>query len=303
MSDASAIWTIQLVVPASAVPAVEAAVEPFCIAVASFEAFDRGPDSWLVTGYASEEPDRAALESRITLAATMVQGQVRDLAVARLPETDWLAENRRSFIPVRAARYLVLPRDAEEDRGAWGTLGPASVAIRLNAGPAFGSGTHETTRGCLIALDRLARGRPPRRVLDLGAGSGILAIAAAKTWSCPVVATDIDPVAVRTALENAAENGVAARITALAGQGFRPVHRMGRFDLVVANIQARPLIRLAAGMRRHVRPGAAVVLSGLLTRHAPHVRAAYRERGFSFADRVQVGDWTTLILHAPGMAP
>ncbi len=292
-------WTIEVVAPAAAVPAVEAAIEPFCTAVASFEAFDRGPGCWLVTGYASEEPGQAELESRVALTASLEQGAVSLPAVRRLPETDWLAENRRSFRPVRAGRYLVLPKDAE-DRPDDGTPpGPASVVIRLNAGPAFGSGTHQTTQGCLIALDRLARGRRPRRLLDLGTGSGILAIAAAKTWSCSVVATDIDPVAARTTLENAAENGVSAGITILAGPGFRPVSRMGRFDLVVANIQARPLVRLAEAMRRHAQPGAPVVLSGLLNRDAPHVQAAYRARGFAFADRIRIGDWTTLILFAP----
>jgi ribosomal protein L11 methyltransferase len=286
-------WTVTVTVPDAALAAVEAALAPCCEAVASFEAAGGG---WRVTGYAAAEPDRAALGRRLALAAAAAGCALPAPALARLPATDWLAENRRSFRSVAAGRYRVVPRD--DGDGGRESAGGGAIVIRLNAGPAFGSGSHESTRGCLVALDRLARRRVPRRILDLGTGSGILAIAAARTWPAPapVIATDIDPVAAATARDNARANGVGARVDARAGPGFRPVARDGRFDLVVANIQARPLVGLARAMQRHTRHGSEVILSGLLTRHAPAVLAAYRSRGFVLADRVRLGDWTTLTL-------
>ncbi len=291
-------WTIEVAVPQRAVAAVEAALEPFCDAVASFEALDLGRDCWTVTGYASTAPDRAELDGRLAVAAAAEGDALPAPVVAPLPATDWLAENRRSFRPVVAGRYRVIPWDADPSAVPPGDLPPSAgaIVIRLNAGPAFGSGTHESTRGCLLALDRRARRAPPRRVLDLGAGSGILAIAAAKTWQCPVLATDIDPVAAATTRENAAANHVAALVEARTGPGLRPVARRGRFDLIVANIHARPLMALARALHRHATPGAVVILSGVLRRQAPSVLAAYRSHGFVLADRIDLGDWATLVL-------
>lgn len=295
---APATWTVTVAVPEAALAAVEAALAPCCEAVASFEAAGGG---WRVTGYAAAEPDRAALGRRLALAAAAAGCALPAPALARLPATDWLAENRRSFRSVAAGRYRVVPRD--DGDGGRESAGGGAIVIRLNAGPAFGSGSHETTRGCLIALDRLARRRVPRRILDLGTGSGILAIAAARTWPAPVIATDVDPVAAATARANARANGVSARIDARAGPGLRPVARAGRFDLIVANIQARPLLALAPAIRDHATADAIVVLSGLLARQAPAVLAGYRMQGLTLADRVRLGDWATLILRRRGRSP
>lgn len=301
---APATWTVTVTVPDAALAAVEAALAPCCDAVASFEAPGAG-GGWRVTGYAAAEPDRAALDRRLALAAAAAGCALPAPALARLPATDWLAENRRSFRPVAAGRYRVVPRDDGDGDGGRESAGSGAgmIVIRLNAGPAFGSGSHESTRGCLIALDRLARRRVPRRILDLGTGSGILAIAAARTWPAPVIAADVDPVAAATARANARANGVAARIDARAGPGLRPVARAGRFDLIVANIQARPLLALAPAIRGHATADAIVVLSGLLARQAPAVLAGYRMQGLTLADRVRLGDWATLILRRRVRSP
>jgi ribosomal protein L11 methyltransferase len=279
-------WTISVVVPGEAAGLFQLALEPLCVAVAA-EIHGR---HWRVTGYTEAAPDAAALETALEVAAAGAGIAPPPPMLAALPETDWLAENRKSFPPVRIARFYI--HRSHHDRP------PADgrVAIRLDASLAFGSGTHASTQGVLLALDALARRRRFRRILDLGTGSGILAIAAAKLWPARIVATDIDPASVRMTRENAAANGVAARIAALAGPGLRPVPRRARFDLVLANIQVRPLVSLAPAIRRRIRPGAYVILSGLLAADEPEALAAYRAQALVLAARHPVGEWVTLVM-------
>ena len=216
--------------------------------------------------------------------------------VGPLAGRDWLARNRRSFRPIRAGRFLVRPT-------TW--QGPAptgGVVLHLDAGPAFGSGSHETTRGCLLAMDRLARRRVrPGCVLDMGCGSGILAIAAARRWRVPVLAVDIDPVATATTAENAARNGVARLVRTATGDGWRTaaVRRDGPFDLVMANILAAPLRRMAPDLARGLAPGGEAVLSGLLRGQASAVAGACRAAGLAVAGRLILGDWAVLVVTRP----
>jgi ribosomal protein L11 methyltransferase len=279
-------WTISVVVPGEAAGLFQLALEPFCVAVA---AEIHGPH-WRVTGYCADVPDAGAFDTALGVAAAGVGiAQPRPM-LAELPETDWLAENRKSFPPVRVGRFYI--HRTHHDRPPAG----GRIAIRLDASLAFGSGTHASTQGVLLALDALARRHRFRRILDLGTGSGILAIAAAKLWPARVVATDIDPNSARLARENAAANGAAPRIAVHAGPGLRAVPRGLRFDLVLANIQVRPLASLAPAIRRRIGPGAHVVLSGLLLADESEALAAYRAHGFAAAARVPLGDWVTLVM-------
>lgn len=283
-------WTITVVVPGEAAGLFQLALEPHCVAVA---AEITGPH-WRVTGYGETPPDMAALDAALAVAAAGAGIAPPRPMLADLPETDWLAENRKSFPPVRLARFYI--HRTHHDRP------PADgrIAIRLDASLAFGSGTHASTQGVLLALDGLARRRHFRRILDLGTGSGILAIAAAKLWPARVVATDIDPASVRMTCENAAANGVSARITAYVGPGLRAVPRRARFDLVLANIQVRPLAGLAPAIRRRIGPGARVILSGLLRADEGEAWAAYRAQGLALEARIPLGEWVTLLLRRPG---
>jgi ribosomal protein L11 methyltransferase len=213
-------------------------------------------------------------------------------AVQPLEARDWLAENRASFRPIRAGRFFVHPTFFE------GTPPAGSLAIALDAATAFGSGAHGTTRGCLLALDSIAQRRRPHRILDLGCGSGILAIAMARAWRRPVLAVDIDAEAVRMTRVNVRRNGVGALVRAGAGAGFATplLKRAGRFDLIAANILARPLVTMAPALASALAPGGEALLSGLLTHQEAQVTAAYRAQGLRLTRRIRIETWSTLIV-------
>jgi len=290
------LWLIELVVPAAALPVFQGVLDGHAEAVSMFEARPDG-SIWRIAGYAEVEPDRAVIEGAAALAAMAAQIGRPAIRIEALADRDWLAENAKDFKPVNAGRFRVHPTDrrARARRG--------SIAIALDAGPAFGSGSHETTRGCLLALDRLA-GRArfrPRHLLDLGCGSGILAIAMAKLWHQPVDAVDHDPVAVETATQNARRNDVGSLVTARAGDALRAgtLPRSGRFDLITANIVANPLMAIAQPLAGALAPGGFVILSGILREQEREVRAAYRAARLRAAGSVRLGEWPTLILRCP----
>jgi ribosomal protein L11 methyltransferase len=215
-----------------------------------------------------------------------------DLTVAPVAATDWLARTAESFPAQPIGRFWV--------HGSHITTTPpaGTVPIQLDAGLAFGSGEHATTQGCLLVLDRLAGRRRFRRALDLGCGSGILAIAAAKLGAARVIAADNDPLAVAVARANAARNRVGHRIRCLFSEGYRNplLSAFGPYDLILANILADPLCALARGCARHLAPGGLVVLSGLLDRQAARVIAAHRRARLRLRRELTIGIWTTLVM-------
>jgi ribosomal protein L11 methyltransferase len=172
------------------------------------------------------------------------------------------------------------------------------IGIEIEAGQAFGTGHHGTTAGCLMAIDRLANQRAVRNVLDLGTGSGVLAIGAAKRTKARVVASDIDPIAVQVAEENVRLNGEASRIRTVvaAGMDSTTISRFAPYDLIVANILAGPLVTLAPALRRHIAPGGTIILSGLLSSQQRRVAAAYRAQGLRFISADVLEDWVTLVV-------
>lgn len=219
----------------------------------------------------------------------------RELAVSRerLADADWLAMALSGLPPVRAGRFFVF---GAHDLGR----APASaIKLRIEAGAAFGTGHHATTAGCLIAFDALLKASKFKRVLDVGTGTGILAIAAARTGSAIVVGVDIDAVSVRIARENAILNGARARFLLATGPARAAVRAAGPYDLVFANILAGPLIRLATEIRAVLKPGGRLILSGILRSQARPVLAAYRARGLVLDRRVQREAWTILVLERP----
>ncbi len=207
-----------------------------------------------------------------------------------LADADWLAMALSGLPPVRAGRFFIY---GAHDRG----LAPAnSVNLRIEAGAAFGTGHHGTTVGCLAAFDQLLKARRFPRVLDVGCGTGVLAIAAARTGSTSAVGTDIDRPSVRIAAENARLNRAAARFVHASGLGHRDVRAAAPYDLVFANILAPPLVALAQDIKRALRPGGWVILSGLLRTQERRVLAAYRSRGFRLRRRLHRDAWSVLVL-------
>jgi ribosomal protein L11 methyltransferase len=210
-----------------------------------------------------------------------------------LADADWLAMALSGLPPVKAGRFFVY---GMHDRGR---LPASTVNLRIEAGAAFGTGHHGTTVGCLQAYDRLIKARSFKKVLDVGAGTGLLAIAAARTGSKLAVGTDIDKPSVRIAKENALVNQANAKFVHASGLGHRLVADNAPYDLVFANILARPLISLAQDIKRALVPGGTVILSGLLRTQERMVKAAYLSRGFKVVSRIHRDAWATLVLQRP----
>ena len=291
MKPSAARWKLQVEVPAEAADLFAAALQPFALSVASFGKTPEGV--WTVEAYAVHQPDHARLAAALLVAAAAAGIDEPPLRCEPLANTDWLAKSLQSFRPVRAGRFFVHPSHYT------GAAPAGTIPVQIDAATAFGSGEHGSTFGCLSAIDWLAPSLGLDPVLDVGCGSGILAIAAAKLGRCRVVAMDIDPEAVRVCHENARLNGVGGRIEALCSANLRNRRIQGEagFHLIVANILARPLMLLARDIAANLREDGYVVLSGLLERQEPQVLGAYRRRGLVLHSRITVDGWRTLILH------
>ncbi|MEM9740610.1 MAG: 50S ribosomal protein L11 methyltransferase [Pseudomonadota bacterium] len=213
-----------------------------------------------------------------------------------LEDRDWVKLSLAGLPPVKAGRFVVAGGHVLANAA------PGKTSLLVEAGPAFGTGHHGTTLGCLLAFDRLLKYRKPGRVLDLGTGTGLLAIAALKAGADFALATDVDSNSVITARQNAAANDATARFQAIEANGFSAVlvHRRAPYDLVFANILARPLVGLAHGIAKVTAPGGAIILSGLLTHQEPMVRAAYAGRGLILQNRLRRDGWSTLVFRRPG---
>jgi len=269
---------------------VDALTEIFFEGQAAIAAFERPDGQWDVTVYFAEPPDQPLVRELVANAAgrDVAAGIVFDTVKAR----DWVKASLQDLVPVPAGRFIV---HGQHDRER---IAPNKIGIEIEAALAFGTGHHGTTRGCLLLLDHVLKAWRPRRVLDLGTGTGVLAIAAAKALHGKVLASDIDPPSVQVASENARLNVSGHLVQAIRATGFGAPQfaAAAPFDLVLANILANPLRQLAGPMARHLAPSALVILSGLLTPQATGVIAAYRARGLVPVRHLRIDGWSSLLL-------
>jgi ribosomal protein L11 methyltransferase len=258
--------------------------EPTGIGV--FEVED-GSGLWEVGGYFTEAPDQAGLALLATLHGA------KEFAVSELPETDWVAHVRRELSPVKAGRFYVYgSHDAD-------TVPEGSIPLLIEAAMAFGTGHHGTTLGCLKALDHLINeGFVGSKVADIGCGTAVLAMAAARVWEGEFIASDIDEVAVEVAEANLKANGMAGAVTCLEAAGFDHPGLKGAapYDLIFANILKGPLVALSPDLCGNLRAGGFAILSGILNEQADSVIAVYAENGANLVRRDVIGEWTTLLL-------
>jgi ribosomal protein L11 methyltransferase len=289
--EAAASWRIALTVPLEAAAVAENALSDFSTATARFEAEDGR--LWSVYGYAPREPDRQALAVRLALVGALAGTGDLVPVVERVPATDWLAATHHAFPPLRIGRFFIHGSHVR------GRTPPGTVPLKIDAATAFGTGEHPTTEGCLRALGDLARAHRPRAVLDMGCGTGILGMAAARLFPGPVLAVDSDAESVRVAAINARLNGLARRLDVVLGDGYRSpaVTSAAPFDLVLANILARPLMLMAPALAGHLAAGGIAILSGLLDRQEAAVLAAHRTQGLALVRRYPIRGWPTLVLH------
>ncbi len=235
--------------------------------------------AWTVSGYFETENAAGAAHALYPGTVTLV------------PDADWVRLSLQGLPPIRAGRFHL--------HGSHDVRRQGGISLEIDAGTAFGTGHHGTTEGCLLALDTLLKRRKPPRIFDLGCGTGVLGIAAARATGASVLASDIDAEAVRVTRLNALHNGAKVRAIQATGLQSPVISAQGPFDLVFANILARPLVAMANALAKSLRPHGILILSGLTHGQAKWVFAAYRNRGLVLDSRILRGDWTTLVLRAP----
>ncbi|WP_179954305.1 50S ribosomal protein L11 methyltransferase [Denitrobaculum tricleocarpae] len=286
----NAAWCLSFPVDAGALPLFETIFEVLDGAMVT-----GAPDhvgAMTLEIYLAEPPSGERVKELLTTASEIAEVPLPDYSLAQLPDVDWVAESQKALPPISAGRFFVYGSHVTE-RPPFG-----SIPLLVEANVAFGTGRHESTFGCLLALTQLAQRRRFHNALDMGCGSGILAMAMAHLWRCPVLAVDNDADSVRVAGENARENRVAEWIEPHCGDGYKSqlVARRGPFDLIVANILAEPLCAMATDLKRSLAPGGYVILAGLLTRQQRQVVARHRGQGLRLVQRLHFGEWTTLVL-------
>jgi ribosomal protein L11 methyltransferase len=273
---------------------VDLLTESFFEGQAAIAAFEGPGGRWDITVHFAEAPDQGSIRELVRLAAGDEVAQ--HIGFDTVEAKDWVKATLEELVPVRAGRFAV---HGQHDRSK---VPPNMLGIEIEAALAFGTGHHGTTRGCLLLLDHVLKAHLPRRVLDLGTGTGVLAIAAAKALRMEVLASDIDPLSVQVGRDNARLNGTGNWVETIRATGLSApqiAHR-GPFDLVLANILANPLRQMATPMARHLAQSALVILSGLLPHQAQGVIAAYRARGLVLERHIQIEGWSSLLMRNAG---
>lgn len=278
------------------------ALNDWAFSATAIRADNRHTQDWHLRWMVEGEPDRDEVLLRVTLALKLAGLEItinpEGIIIEPVPQIDWLAHSYQQFSPFGVGDFFIFGSHYRDEKPG------DKIPLQIDAATAFGSGEHGTTAGCLEALQDLkAQGFTPAHTLDLGTGSGILAIAAWKLWNLPVLATDIDPECIRVTRLHAALNETPLEQNALTtdiADGFRSPGLNGdtKFNLVIANILAGPLIVMSADLVKTLAPQGYVLLSGMLAEQAPDVAAAYTDKGLTLIRRYDRAEWTSLLLQA-----
>lgn len=284
-------WRVVFKIHADAAGTAEEAFNDITLAVSGFET-DEANGIWTFELLCGDAPDMEDIKRRLMVLATLHHVPLPEAELQKVEQVDWLAQTARSFPPLHIERFYVYGSHVEEP------IPTGCIPIKVDAGAAFGSGEHGTTMGCLEALDWLSKKRNFKGILDMGCGSGILAIGAAKLWKTQVLAVDIDPVAVRVTQENVQINRETTRVDASVSDGYAgdKVKKGAPYELIVSNILARPLIAFAPDLARALAPQGYAVLSGLLTSQEQQVLSAHVMQGLALEKRIVHEEWCTLVL-------
>ncbi len=287
-------WQVKFTILADAAGTADDSFEDIALVVSGFET-DEANGVWTFELLFQEMPDMEEIKRRLIVISALHKVPLPEATCQKLEQQDWLSQVARNFPPLTIGRFYIHGSHVEE------TPAPGAIAIQVDAGAAFGSGEHGTTRCCLEAMDWLARSRDFSHILDMGCGSGVLAIAAAKLWRTNVLAVDIDPVAVRVTHDNARDNREQGRVEAAESDGYASerVKRAGdngQYELIISNILARPLVKFAPDLYKHLQPGGFAILSGLLASQETMVKSAHIMQGLKFKKRFIYEQWCTLVL-------
>lgn len=284
-------WQLRITLQREHIHAIEEAFEDIALSISSFE-ISEATGQWYSEILMETPPQEADIPSRLTLASGLLGIPTPACEIKLLEKRDWVSEVERGFPPITIGRFHV--------RGSHiNTPMPSGrIGLLVNAGAAFGSGEHATTSGCLLALSLLSKSRAFRNPLDMGCGSGILAMAMAKLWHRPVLGTDIDPVSVITSRENAQQNqlSILTRYETADGYHSPVIRKRAPFDIITANILAKPLCRMAPALAGSLAPGGIAILSGLLATQEAMVLAAHRAQGLTLRMRICRQGWNTLVV-------
>lgn len=284
-------WLVSLRLPPDALREVESLFDGLGGALVVGEAEDGLLPLEL---YLAEKPDEVSLSDSLTELAAARGEDWPPVVIEKLPDIDWVAESQKALPPIVAGPFFVYGSHVTESPPE------GSISLLIEANTAFGTGRHESTRGCLEMLARLAKDWSPRTALDMGCGSGVLAFAIARLWDIPVLAIDNDAQSVRVAAENAPKNGLSDLIIARESDGYAgdSVRERQPFDLICANILAEPLCAMAPGLESALAPGGRAILSGILVSQKEQVLAAHR--GLELLGSMILSGWITLLLHKQG---
>lgn len=280
--DAASLWQLTVTLPLNEAQSCELLLEDHALTTSLTEVVADG-SLWQLDVLFAEQPED-------WIPAQLPDGL--DITLAPLEQKDWVTESQKQLPPVQAGRFYIHGSHDPKHKSI------SAYDLTIDAGRAFGTGLHETTYGCLNALHDIRKSRDMFNILDLGCGSGVLSLAAAKAWGRPVIASDIDPDAVEVTLENAHKNGVRPLIKAIEATGLndRFLKQKAPYDLLIANILAWPLVKLAPSISGALAHNGILVLSGLLGKQENMVRNAYRLQGLSLQKRYIFGEWHTLVL-------